>query len=712
MHQVFKGVARIAAIAALTVSGGALVAVPPAIADIGADIEFVCSGKAGTHEVALRIDTTVPTSGTVGQPIQLGTIKIDVALPSGLVKEVGASSPSGASSPPVTGVAPSSAPSPALGGVAEIKVAVREPGGDRRGGWPAFALAAAPPRGDEAVHLTGSGVAPPVVPRSPGGLSWSAGEMALSLAPEGTTAGKDAAELALRCVAEKETALGTVRVRRGESASAPGTLSAPNRQATAAQENLCEELPPARTDPRYAINYDDPELAEIYESPSPPDGVQVLRGNGTAYCAKATGFVNIKKTGNAVPVALENSLRVLTEIHSGNIFSGPNYYEPRGYFINKTYRTPATVLGFGFMPTRAVAETVQIGTPGSGENDPITGNLRVMQMLDLDSSLPGAPRQELRAKAYVRVKAGQAEVNGVPLDLGDKCMTSPTLFSARGSLGTRRSGPTTYLEGQTVVAEDIEVPAFSGCGVGEDLSPILTATVSGSGNYANAESGQWCIVRSGTNCVDGAGPLPETFTVKPGGNITAVAEPFILNRSTAPSGGQFRCDSATMRFHTDRAHWQSRFRLAKGGMSLEGCEVQASDGNVHQVIGDVTQEGSLWLNMVSTRDDGLLEARINGVMLNVPVNFNGTRCTLRIANRLTDLFGINLMEGPGEMTGTYDNTAKIFSMRTPTALDISPETTCNIPGFTGARSFQSGKVDVKFPSELEIISSERQITSP
>lgn len=157
MHQVFRGAARLAAVVGLAVSGGALVAVPPAIADIGSDMVHVCSGKSGTHDVALRIETTVPSTGTVGQPIQLGTIKIDVGLPPELVKEVSATSPSGAATPPATSVTPSSAPSPALGGVAEIQVAVHEPGGDRRAGWPAFALAAAPPRGDEAVHLTGSG---------------------------------------------------------------------------------------------------------------------------------------------------------------------------------------------------------------------------------------------------------------------------------------------------------------------------------------------------------------------------------------------------------------------------------------------------------------------------------------------------------------------------------------------------------------------------
>lgn len=709
MHQMFRGAARIAAITALTVSGGALVAVPPAFANIGAEMGLVCSGEAGTHEVAVRIDTTVPSSGTVGQPIQLGTIKIDVALPPGLVKEVGASSPSGASTPPVTGVTPSSAPSPSLGGVAEIEVAVREPGGDRRGGWPTFALAAAPPQGDGAVHLTGSGVAPPVVPGSPGGLSWSAGEVNLSLVPGDTTAGKDTADLALRCVTEKEMVLGTVRVGRGDGASAPGALSAPTRQATAAQESLCEDIPGAGTDPRYAIN-EDPKLMEIYESPSTPAGLIELHDTGTLYCVKATGFVNIKKTGNAVPIALENSVRALTSQYVGNVFFGPNYHEVHGYFVNQTYPIPATVLGFGFMPTRAVAQAVQIGSPGSGETGPITGNIRALQMLDQYSPLPGAPeRQELRASAYVRVKAGSAEVNGVPLDLGDECMTGPTLFSAPGDLGTRESGPTQYLDGQTIIAEDIEVPAFSGCGVGEDLSPILTATVSGSGNYVNAESGRWCDVENAevSHCVDGAAPPPTTYTVQPGGDVTAVAEPFTLNLNES----QFRCDTATMRLNTDLGHWQSRFRLGKGAMSLEGCEVEAQDDSVYQVIGKVTQEGPLWLNVLFEElGDGKRLIRLNGVTLNAVVDFNGNQCKLRIANTMASIFGVQ-SEGPGEIVGVYDNKTKVFSIKdnfsgsSRTVLKVSPDSTCNIPGLTSHGSnFTSGTGDFAFPPAVQITS--------
>ncbi|MFG1854249.1 hypothetical protein ACGFJT_20615 [Actinomadura geliboluensis] len=713
MHQMFRGVARFAAIAALTVGGGVLVAVPPAIADIGAEMQLACSGKAGTYKVPLRIETTVPSSGTVGQAVQMGTIKIDVGLPSELVKAVGAGAPAGAPTPPVTSVTPSSAPPPTLEGVAEIEVAVREAGGDRRGGWPAFALAAAPSRtDDETVHLTGSGVAPPVVPGSPGGLSWSAGEMDMSLVPADPVTEKDAAELALHCAAEKRTVLGTVRVEPATGATGaptPGALRAPTRSAIAAQEQLCDFIPGAGSDPRYATNYIDEKLKAVYKFPDTPSSIFPITGEGTMYCPKATGFVNLKKAGNAVPVALENLVRGATENYGGNVFFGPNYQEIRGYFINRSYRTPATVLGFGFMPTRTVAETVSTAPPGAGDAQPITGNLRVIAPLDPTSPVAGIPeRWELRASAYVRVKAGQTEVNGVPLALGNECMTSPTLFSARGSLGSMRSGYNPFGDGQTIVVEDLTIPAFSGCGVGEDLSPLLTASVSGSGNYANADTGRWCILLSGDNCVNGGGEYPFTFTIKQGGDFTAVAKPFVLAQNNA----QIKCDSATLRWRMDRGHWQPRIGLAKGGMVLEGCEVKGEDGSVHRVIGKVTQEGPMHLNSQFDTDegDGKFPFKLNGTRLNAVVDVNGNRCTLRIANTKSDFFGQS-EEGFGEIVGGYDNTTKIFSIEEgfsseqPSLLRVSPDSTCNIPGFTDySAKFTSGTGKFVFPRNLDITS--------
>src|SRR5690606_4662188 len=82
---------------------------------------------------------------------------------------------------------------------------------------------------------------------------------------------------------------------------------------------------------------------------------------------KGAGFFNVKKAGNAIPIATETLLRRSVETYTPiDGFTGPNYFEDRGYAFNKTFPVPGTVLGFGFMPTRAVAEAVQARAPGRG----------------------------------------------------------------------------------------------------------------------------------------------------------------------------------------------------------------------------------------------------------------------------------------------------------------------------------------------------------
>lgn len=670
MHPMSRNVARVAAIAAVTVSSGALVAVPPAVADIGADMTFVCTGEAGTHEVGLRVETSVPTSGAVGEPVQPGTVRVDVGIPAELVDEAIGDSPGGAPTPPVTGVEPS----PAIAGMAQLRVAVQDAGRMRGGGWPAFALAATPSREDGTVHLTGSGVAPPVVPLSPGGLSWVAGRLELSLMRDDAVTSPDEAELALRCTAEKDTVLGTVRVRPGDRAPAPGAPGELARRAAAFQEDACEEIPGAGTDPRYAFN-DDPALRKIYDAPGLPDDMRLIAEDGIPMCIKGAGFFNVKKVGNAIPIATETLLRRSVETYVPfDPFFGTNYFEDRGYALNKTAPVPGTVLGFGFMPTRAVAEAVQVRAPGT--DNPITGNYQFSSMQP--AILPNYIEETgLKFATYVRVEAGTASVNGVSLDLGDKCTTAPTLLFARSFMGSLETGILEPEPGQTIIAEDVEIPAFTGCGVTEDLSPLLTASVSGTGNYANIESGPWCNFEDQSGCVNGAAAQPETFTIRPGGDVTAVAQPFTL---TSLFGGQFACESATMRFPLKQAHWQARYMLTKARMSLAGCEARDSNGAAHPVEA-VTAE-SVYISLVRVAEDGSISVSVNNVHIKADTEFGGSKCTLEFAGSVFDMNTFEYVEIPGSFAASYDNGTSVLSATESSGITTSPESTCTtMPGF-------------------------------
>ncbi|TDC63374.1 hypothetical protein E1200_22470 [Actinomadura sp. GC306] len=701
MHPIPRSAARIAAMTALTVSSGALVAVPSAMADIGAEMRFVCAGQAGTHEVGLRVDSSVPATGMVGEPIQPGTVRVEVGVPAELVDEVVGKSPDESSAPPVTGVADA----PAISGVAQVGVAVQDAVQERGGGWPAFALAAAPSRGEDGtVQLTGSGVAPPVVPQSRGGLSWVAGELNLSLVPSDAATRTEEAELSLRCTAEKETVLGTVRVQGGSQNPALNAPSGVSRQAAVPPGNLCKEVPAPGVDPRYDIN-PHPALMKLYEDPPRPDGLKATEKEGVPNCIKATGFVNLKKADGAVPVALETLLRRHVIDYSPiDLFSGPNYFEDVGYVVNQTYPASGTVLGFGFMPTRAVAEAVQSRAPGQGENAPITGNFRYRGLNDT-LKLPNVlDDMTLRAMTYVRLKVGTAAVNGVTIDLGDNCTTDPTLMSAHGFVGSQKAGVRLATDGQEIVVEDLEIPPFKGCGVTEDLSPLLTASVSGAGNYARAESGKWCDPVGGGDCVDGAGPLPETITVKSGGKITAVADNFMLTTAGPPGRvGQVTCESVTMRLEMDEGHWKSRFLLAKGGMSFEDCDVKSSEGDLYPA--EIAPITDLFVSIIDFNEDGSPRFSLNNVVINTTVDTNGSdaggKCTLGFGGFY---FGpsFNIVTGPGDIQGRYDNGTGVLASEpgrgaSGGTLMTGPESTCNLPGFFKGAILGTGTADFKFP---------------
>lgn len=674
MHSMPRNVARIAAIAAIAVGGGAVVAVPSAVADIGADMRFECAGEAGTHTVGLRIETSAPSSGAVGRPVQLGTIKVGVDIPAELAKEVQAKSPGEASAPPkAAGVAPSST----IGGVAEVPVTLREPGRDRQGGWPAFALAAEPSSGDGSVHLTGSGVAPPVVPESPGGLSWEARELNLSLVPDEAATNPDEAALSLRCVAEQGTVLGTVQVSQEGRAPAPAARSGVSGQANAPGEELCSEIPPPGRDPRYAINQD-PTLKKVFDKPEMPNGMEPSELDGLPFCIKGTGFVNVKKAGTAVSLATETLLRRGTVLYSPkDLYFGPNYYQYRGYAVNKTYPTPSTLLAFGFMPTKAVAEAVQVGAPKAGTNDPITANVNLALLRDPLRVANAVQDQALDIASYVRIKAGTAEVNGVPIDLGENCITGRALLSAHSLLGNQETDFLNPTDGEAVVAKDMTIPEFSGCGVTEDLSPLLTASISGSGNYVSLEAGAWCNPTNGAGCVGGSAPLPATWTIERGGDITAVAEPFVL----AGRGSKFSCDSATMRFHLDPQHWRTRNMLTRASSSFEGCKLIAADGTAYPT--DATQEGELWLHGFLINSNGIT-LKLSNIVINAPTEVNGRKCVMRFTGSASQGF-FERVEIPGHALATYDNETGLMVPDFRSGTVVSPSSTCTIRGFNKDR---------------------------
>ena len=45
-----------------------------------------------------------------------------------------------------------------------------------------------------------------------------------------------------------------------------------------------------------------------------------------------------------------------------------------------------------------------------------------------------------------------------------------------------------------------DIPPFTGCGVGEDLDPLLTGLISGKDNYVKMTQGAICDIRTERTC--------------------------------------------------------------------------------------------------------------------------------------------------------------------------------------------------------------------
>jgi hypothetical protein len=431
-----------------------------------------------------------------------------------------------------------------------------------------------------------------------------------------------------------------------------------------------------------------------------PAGVdfQPLRAvAGLPYCIRAAGFTNVKKLGGATPIAAETWLRrsvyTVTPVKTGT-----NYRQQRGYFLTKAMPATANALGFGFMPTMATADIQQVAAPGSDAGGLRTGNLRS----DIPSNgalpMPGNGSSGTWARSYVAIRVKGGSVNGTPLPIGEKCATGPTLLSIYSYAGTPPASSSKIDEGSAFTAE-ASVPAFSGCGSGEDLSPLITASISGGGNQAKLEAGKWCANPATRDCTIPREPI--YLTVKPGGPTaaTATADPNVPTAGfkitgSAP-GTSLGCDLAKMKLNLPVGHWQSRFPFAEvTGVQFTGCKYTSPAGSTPlnvRVVGE-------WSLVIPSRIDGVLQFALQNVLLNAEGTVNGKPCVIRLGDTANDPLTRKDVEVPSVVNADYDG--RVLSLKG--TLRPTVDTKCDpLPGFKLTDYLSTtGKFEFKPPQSI------------
>lgn len=196
--------------------------------------------------------------------------------------------------------------------------------------------------------------------------------------------------------------------------------------------------------------------------------------------AIVAGFSNVTKLHGASLLG-----PALTSLDIGtSVTLCPTYFVQNGTAVASYRGKPefppahATFLTFGVVPVSATLEVSQVGKGkliAIGLNNAATGGLVVI-------------------RERLKVAVSGVTVNGVPLAVGPHCGTGRPLSAVLAGFDpTSTPGPGYY----TVVlggplTGTIAFPPFTGCGVGENLDPILTASISGSANFVKITQGRIC----------------------------------------------------------------------------------------------------------------------------------------------------------------------------------------------------------------------------
>lgn len=286
--------------------------------------------------------------------------------------------------------------------------------------------------------LTATGEATPVAKAVPG-------DLVVDLGAPSITLHVDTAELKMTCTAEAPAVLAIVSVPK--AGTKPGTPKPP-----AGRQSGPGGSGGATTD-----LLDDPVPPPYFHQSVEPFG---LTGWSTVRKVKA-------KLGIGPAVILDGVLHIPLSgdpkdqtLQDGNVALPP---------------TKGNFLGFDFVPTSADVELLPV--------DHDRGDRTIKVGLVLLNG-PAVSHMETIVRIY------NVKVNGVPLDVGPNCRTAtPTKIDLVSDAWDASQGGLLHTDPKAAEEKyrGFTLPPFTGCGVTEQLSPLVTGLNSGQGN-------QICVV--------------------------------------------------------------------------------------------------------------------------------------------------------------------------------------------------------------------------
>lgn len=488
---------RLASVAAAATLAG-LLSGPGSAAEEGEGavaVTYDCPLPAGTGRVSLEVRADFPPSGEAGAPIS----PRDVALTVGAEQETLA-----ALLPPGTTSVASSA---------TLDVEVSQNDETAQAQWTDFVAPAASLGEGGDVRLVHTGEVPAITVGSPGDVTLTARDLTLELRPmtEGRT--EAGTPVSLRCErgAGESGHLVTVPVGGDESAS-PAPEPSRSRESGGGGARSGEDI---TVTPRkaLALDPDDPcpvpppegEM-DFSDAPRPAPGLPPVVINLPGVypgCAYAVGMANVRKLNGAMIINDPAKKPALISVYANKRVSTRRAQQEGGSFNQfdslanlKLPDAESTFVTFGFQPVSAkVAFT----------NGPLT--------ISTGTGMPHPPvRENFAVASFTQsLRLYDVKVNGVPLDVGRDCRTAnPFKVTLRGDFD-KDPKYMNVLQGG-LMSGMVDIPAFSGCGVGgEDLDALFTAAISGPDNLVAINQGATCIPADAENTT-----CPPNITALPG----------------------------------------------------------------------------------------------------------------------------------------------------------------------------------------------------
>ncbi|MEE1754020.1 DUF6801 domain-containing protein [Streptomyces sp. SP18CS02] len=476
---------------------GTGVAVDEGEQSVGREFAHRCLLPGGERPATVRISAVLPRQVPVGRPVRVEQVTVRLRLGPEAVGDLRALGAAG------------------TGGAARLTTKVAQRGEPTEVDWSQLSARETklPAEGDHTIEAAGA--VPTVTARSGGELTFSAGTLTLDLLMRtADDAPTTPPGLSVTCVPvpDADTTFARVAVlpapgasgrptppsvddsagRTDEGPAGDGTAGGGTAGGGTAGGGRDTAKDPARRD---GADDDCPATDPIPLPPTP----------GTGYIA---GYSNVAKLGSAMFLKDPGFIRVnmskaIQFPPPCNPPDGPQFtiYSDATFDHHGKPQIPparSTFLTFGFMPTTA---TVELSLDGPIE--------LVTRSYPPDEQTGRFP-ETTTATARLWVRLYDVKVDGTPLPVGPKCRTArPMELVLTGKGSTGGSGPEGYTvaNGGPLTAVST-IPPFSGCGVGEDLDRLFTASLSGEGNYTKMTQGPLCTPES-PHCPDPPRPKPE-----------------------------------------------------------------------------------------------------------------------------------------------------------------------------------------------------------